>query len=325
MTFDPDLDAVQTAKGGVEPITMDPYEIGWYIESADEEIYGPVSRRALHHFLQDRTITPNTLARHCTQAEAKPVADQPAIRAGLSPGAAGSGLGDRLAEAWPRRWRDQQALAEDTLPCAWHKRPAVLVCVRCHAPYCNRCRAKPFRKQFYLCRRCHVGMHNRRFIALIVDTVVLVYIPTVIALAAVLAMIGPRDPRGPLITNLVSLGCLALIFLRDSLFGGAGIGKRMTGLRVVQTQDGKTPLTYGQGVVRWLSQFIPIFNLVDAVAPYYDPLLRRYGDRWAGTRVIDAKGKLAKVREKIARRLLKKGVQPPPKFGLTMEGLARLA
>jgi hypothetical protein len=77
--------------------------------------------------------------------------------------------------------------------------------------------------------------------------------------------------------------------------------------------------------VRWLSQFIPIFNLVDAVAPYYDPLLRRYGDRWAGTRVIDAKGKLAKARDKIARRLIKKGVQPPPKFGLTMEGLARLA
>src|SRR5262249_47623792 len=73
MTYDPDLDAVQSAKSGVAPNTMDPYEIGWYIESADEEIYGPVSRRALHHFLQDKTITPNTLVRHCTQAEAKPV------------------------------------------------------------------------------------------------------------------------------------------------------------------------------------------------------------------------------------------------------------
>ena len=105
--------------------------------------------------------------------------------------------------------------------------------------------------------------------------------------------------------------CLALLFARDSLFGGAGIGKRLAGLRVVQTKDGRTPLGYGQGVVRWLSQFIPIFNLVDAVAPYYDPLLRRYGDRWAGTRVLDSDRKLAKDRYKLARRLIKKGVQPP--------------
>jgi uncharacterized RDD family membrane protein YckC len=325
MTDDPDFDEVQSVKSGVEPITMDPYEIGWYIESADEEIYGPVSRRALRSFLQDKMITPNTLVRHCTQPEARPAADQSTIMAELSLDAKGSALGDRLTEAWPRRKRDQLALAEDALPCAWHKRPAVLVCVRCHAPYCNRCRAKPFRKQFFLCRRCQVGMHNRRFVALLVDTGILVYIPAIIVTAATLAALGDRDPRGPLIINLVQLGCLGLIFVRDSLFGGAGIGKRMTGLRVVQTQDGKTPLTYGQGVVRWLSQFIPIFNLVDAVAPYYDPLLRRYGDRWAGTRVIDAKGNLAKARDKIARRLIKKGVQPPPKFGLTMEGLARLA
>ena len=73
-----------------------------------------------------------------------------------------------------------------------------------------------------------------------------------------------------------------------------------------------------------MSQFVPIFNLVDAAAAYSDPLLRRYGDRWAGTRVIDTEKKLAKDRDKIARRLIKRGVQLPPKFGLTMEGLARL-
>jgi len=314
----------QVAGQGVEQITMDPYEIGWYIESADEEIYGPVSRKALRHFLQDKTITPNTLIRHCTQPEARPAADQPEIMQQLSLDGKGSAVGDRLAEAWPRKTRDRQALAEDSLPCAWHKRPAVLVCVRCHAPYCNRCQAKPFRKQFFLCRRCQVGMHNRRFVALLVDYAVLVYVP-MIAVVLVLGVIVKNAAAGPIIINVVQFGCLALLFLRDSLFGGAGLGKRATGLRVVQSQDGKTPLTYGQGVVRWVSQFIPIFNLVDAVAPYYDPLLRRYGDRWAGTRVLDTAPKLAKDRDKIARRLLKKGVQRPPKFGMTMGGLARLA
>ena len=254
----------QVAKKGVEPITMDPYEIGWYIESADEEIYGPVSRKALRRFLEEKTITPNTLVRHCTQPEAKPAADQPVIMEQLSLDAKGSAVGDRLAEAWPRKKRDRQALAEDSLPCAWHKRPAVLVCVRCHAPYCERAGPNPFRKQFFLCRRCQTGMYNRRFFALIVDTIILVYIP-IIAVGVIVAVLGMGETLGPLIINLVNLGCVCLLFLRDSLFGGAGLGKRATGLRVVQSKDGKTPLTYGQGVVRWLSQFIPIFNLVDAV------------------------------------------------------------
>src|SRR5262249_1181909 len=153
----------------------------------------------------------------------------------------------------------------------------------------------------------------------LVDTGILVYIPIIIAGFA-LAAFALGETRGTLLLNLVQLGSLGILFVRDSLFGGAGIGKRMTGLQVVQTKDGKTPLTYGQGVVRWLSQFIPIFNLADAVAPYYDPLFRRYGDRWAGTRVIDTERKLAKARESIERRLIKKGVQPaPPKFGITME------
>jgi hypothetical protein len=135
-----------------------------------------------------------------------------------------------------------------------------------------------------------------------------------------------KDPnQAAVIVNFLGLGCIALLFFRDSLFGGRGIGKRLTGLRVVQSKDGTTPLTYRQGIVRWLSQFIPIYSLFDAIAPYRDPLFRRYGDRWAKTQVLDTEKKLAKTRAKIARRLIKKGVQPPPEFGMTMEGLARLA
>jgi uncharacterized RDD family membrane protein YckC len=316
----------QVAEEDVEPIAMDPYEIGWYIESADEEIYGPVSRRALRRFLEDATITPNTLVRHCTQPEARPAADQPGMIEQLSLDAKGSTLGDRLDEAWPRKKRDRQALAEDTLPCAWHKRPAVLVCVRCHAPYCSRCQARPLRKQFYLCRRCQVGIHNRRFGALILDSIVLIYFPLVAISLALLAL-GSREGVGfALAFYLVYLGLILVYsFFRDSLFRGASPGKRAAGLRVVKSEDGKTPLSHGQGVVRWLSQFIPFFNLFDAIIPYYDPLLRRYGDRWAGTRVLDSERKLAKDREKLARRLLKKGVQPPQELGMTMEELARLA
>ena len=91
----------------------------------------------------------------------------------------GSAIGDKLDEAWPARSAIGQALAEDSLPCWRHKRPAVLVCVRCHAPYCNKCRAKPFSKQFFLCRRCQAGMYNRRFVALILDDLVFFYVPVI--------------------------------------------------------------------------------------------------------------------------------------------------
>jgi uncharacterized RDD family membrane protein YckC len=314
----------QVAQSAVEPIVMDPYEIGWYIESADEEIYGPISRKALRRFLEEKTITPNTLVRHCAQPEARPAADQPRIMDRLNLDAPASAMGDRLAEAWPRKKRDRQALAENSLPCAWHRKPAVLVCVRCHAPYCDKCRAKPFRKQFFLCRRCQANVYNRRFGALILDTLLLVYVPTIVAGIAIVAL-RLSEQATALAINLVSLVGVCLIFVRDSLFGGAGIGKRITGLRVVQSKDGKSPLTFGQGIVRWLSQAIPFFNLVDASVPYWDPLLRRFGDRWAGTRVLDSERKLGKVRAKIAYRLFKKRIQPPPELGMTMEDLARLA
>src|SRR5207249_12143636 len=141
---------------------------------------------------------------------------------------------------------------------------------------------------------------------------ILVCVPTIGA-AITLAVLGVGERAAALI-NVVNLGSLTLLFLRDSLFGGSGIGKRMTGLRVVQSKDGRTPLTFGQGVVRWLSQFIPVFKLVDALVPYQDPLFRRYGDRWAGTRVIDTDRSLAEARQKVGRRLVKMVVQPAPEL-----------
>ncbi|MHB1561014.1 MAG: RDD family protein [Isosphaeraceae bacterium] len=332
---------------GVAPTTQDPYEIGWYIESADEDVYGPVSRKTLRRFLAEGVISPNTLVRHCTQPEAMPAADQTFMKephaqadggdaddlfdaehdSGAAGDARGLVVGDRLAEAWPRRGRDQEALAGDSLPCAWHKRPATLVCVRCHAPYCNKCRTKPFGKQYFLCKRCQNGLHSRRFGALILDNLVLIYLPTLLVSFALGALSNSLDPKiSLLLYGLFNVVVLSLIFFRDSLFGGSGIGKRASGLRVVQAKDGSSPLTFGQGILRWLSQFIPIFNLVDALAPYRDPLCRRYGDRWAGTRVIDTEKRLQKDRAKIATRLFKKrGVQLPGQFGMTMEELARLS
>jgi uncharacterized RDD family membrane protein YckC len=316
----------QSLTEGVEPLTMDPNEIGWFIESADEEIYGPVSRKSLRQFLVDGTVTPNTLVRHCTQPEAKPVADQPEIMDQLDLDVSGTAVGDRLPDTWPRKTRDQLALAEDSLPCAWHKKPATLVCIRCHAPYCNGCRAKPFKKQFFFCKRCQASVYNRRLGAWMVDNFIYLFLfPTLIgaAVGAVLGVVGAGQ-AAPIAGGIVGIAGVIWFFIRDSLSKGASIGKRMTGLRVVQSRDGKTPPTHWQGIARYLSQMIPVFGLFDAMVPFRDPLMRRYGDRWAGTRVIDSEKKLWKARSKIFPKLFKKGIQPPREMGLTMEEFARI-
>ena len=103
----------QAVTSGVETNTMDPCEIGWYIESADEETYGPVTRQAIRRFLEDQTITPNTLVRHCTQPEAKPVADQPSIMQQPQPGSEGVG---RRRSALPR-----PGLARNAISKPWPK------------------------------------------------------------------------------------------------------------------------------------------------------------------------------------------------------------
>jgi|GEM_PF-2228597 len=312
----------QAPEVGVSQVEVDPYEIGWYLESADEEIYGPVSRQTLSEWLVEQAITPDTLVRHCTQAESRPLADQESLRDHLhfQPGAAA--VVDRLPEVWPRPWRERLALAEGTNPCFKHKRPATLVCVRCHAPYCSKCQMRPLKKQFYFCRQCQGSNHNRRLLAVWADMIVFILIPSMLC-GGVLGATGAMEQYA-WIFMLVYLGGILMLFFRDSLFGGASPGKRLVGLRVVKAEDGVTPLSVGQGIVRWLSQLIPYFNIYDIVVVYRDPRLRRMGDRWAKTRVVDSVAKLGKAREKIARRLLKKGYQPPREVGMTMDDYARI-
>lgn len=298
---------------------MDPEDIGWWIESVDERRYGPVSRATLRRFLEDGYITPDTLVRHCTHAASRPVADQPGMMTGVKIDEDGPVPREHVADAWPRRWRDQVALAEAALPCARHRRPAVAVCIRCHASYCNRCRVKPYRKAFFLCRKCQGSLYNRRVVAYIGDTFVLSMLPYVIALAFVAAVGLPLA-----VAYAINLVGVIVFMLRDWLFAGAGPGKRLCGLRVVSTKDGKTPLGPGQAVLRWVSLAIPFFNLLDLSVPYRDRYLRRYGDRWAGTRVIDTDGALGRARSRTRYQLARKRVRLSPPPALTMNEFARL-
>ena len=63
--------------------------------------------------------------------------------------------------------------------------------------------------------------------------------------------------------------------------------------------------------MQWFRIAIPCFVVTATAGPAHESSTRER--------------KLAKGREKIARRLIKKGVQPAPEFGMTMEEFARLA
>jgi uncharacterized RDD family membrane protein YckC len=69
--------------------------------------------------------------------------------------------------------------------------------------------------------------------------------------------------------------------VRDA--GGASIGKRIMGLRVVKYGDYDRPATVVHSIVRNITLLIPLLNILDVVYAYTDPKGRRVGDRAAGT------------------------------------------
>ena len=279
-------------------MAADLMDIGWWIRSTDEETYGPVTRATVRSWVQKGVITPNTLARHSAALEFKPLADHPNLLDGNTPAGARTAVGDKLESTWPNKAKEQVALAEGVIRCVRHKRPATRVCARCQAPYCEKCKASK-KKQHYFCKKCHAGIYNRRGVAFVLDSVLfrVVLGGAAIGLAATLGVAGAVF--GLLLLVFEGIGML----LRDAVFKGAGPGKRLLGLRVVQTSDGVTPLKYSQGFLRGIPNFIPLYNLVDLSVPYYDPLERRYGDRWAKTRVVDSEKAWAKARAKAAQKI----------------------
>lgn len=296
-----------------------PRDFGWWIESTDEGIYGPVTKATLARFLKEGLISPNTAVRHCTDANFAPVADQ-----GITDGLDLTGTrrtGDTLNEAWPRKTKDRLALAQSDVECAYHRRPAILTCIRCLAPYCSKCQMKKGARTYFMCKKCQTNVYNRRFGAYMLDNLLFVVIPSyAIGIAAVVAL-GP-DTGAP-VANLLTFGGTGAFLFRDAVFRGAGPGKRLLGLKVVK-HDGATPLTYGQGFLRSIAHLIPFFNLADASVPYRDPYQRRFGDRWAKTRVIDSEAKLDKVRAKTRRKLEKKGAKMTDESVMTLQEFARI-
>lgn len=79
--------------------------------------------------------------------------------------------------------------------------------------------------------------------------------------------------------------------LRDGLFKGQSIGKRLMGLNVIM-QPGKARCTFKASLIRNVLWVVPVINVVMGLTGLYylftDSAGRHWGDRLADTKVIKA-------------------------------------
>lgn len=132
----------------------------------------------------------------------------------------------------------------------------------------------------------------RRSIAYTVDASISIAVLCVnfaVILAGVLMSPSPDELTGTaVVMNLVSILCTSVVgfgyFLaRDALPGGASIGKRLTGLRVVVAETGE-PCPLGRSCAR---NFVLLgLGAIDLVVPFVRANGRRVGDDIAGTVVV---------------------------------------
>lgn len=135
-----------------------------------------------------------------------------------------------------------------------------------------------------------------RFGALAIDFLLfcIVFFPVTRVVKGVWLM-GVRDHRwanGWVVFDPICAVFLAIIFLYFVLLeglAGATLGKWILGIHVVRLDHGKPGLTrsLGRNLLR-LVDGLPALNIVGIVLILRSPEKARFGDRWAGTRVVYA-------------------------------------
>ena len=88
---------------------------------------------------------------------------------------------------------------------------------------------------------------------------------------------------------LGGLVSLAYWLLRDGLFHGQSVGKRLMGLCVL-AHPGAEPCTFAASAIRNVLWVIPVVNVVMGISGLYalakDPRGRHWGDRLGNTEVV---------------------------------------
>jgi uncharacterized RDD family membrane protein YckC len=136
---------------------------------------------------------------------------------------------------------------------------------------------------------------GKRVVAYIIDCVLISVIIGVIMggsmlLTFVVAMISSTLAAMSMILwfgamGLSFLAMFGYLLVRDALGSGRSIGKKFMGLKVVK---GGQKCSYMDSAKRNVTLIIPLLNIVELVMPFVDKDGLRFGDKFAGTEVVEA-------------------------------------
>ena len=155
-----------------------------------------------------------------------------------------------------------------------------------HCPLCGG-RAKKVQRLYDhdVCRRCATKFANRRQFAWLIDFFFLYILNFVVGLMigtlSAAANGGVASPQATWVALAMGFVVGALYGFKDG-FGGKSIGKMVTGVRCVEEETGR-PISFARAFKRNLIVIVPLMPLVIAAT-----MMKgwRFGDRFAGTRVI---------------------------------------
>lgn len=160
------------------------------------------------------------------------------------------------------------------------------VCPLCHDP--KRFANPKKRKILYghpVCKKCYYGFANRRQLAYAVDTVFLYFLGGFFMFSVSAAIVGldfdSNDSVAPIGIMCFYLVFIGGILIRDA-FRGRSVGKAICGVRTIVEKTG-VPCGLKSSLMRSLPLFLPIVPIIIAFQLQRG---HRWGDRWAGTRVI---------------------------------------
>jgi uncharacterized RDD family membrane protein YckC len=136
---------------------------------------------------------------------------------------------------------------------------------------------------------------GKRVIAYIIDSVLVgVAIGVIVGVTMVLSIIlGSLSDSLGWLSMILSFGAMGLafivgfgyFFIRDAMGSGRSIGKKFMGLKVVK--DG-AKISYVDSIKRNITFIVPILGFVEMIMPFVDKDGMRFGDKFAGTQVVEA-------------------------------------
>ncbi|VVB53645.1 RDD family protein [uncultured archaeon] len=134
---------------------------------------------------------------------------------------------------------------------------------------------------------------GKRIIAYIIDSIVMMILGfglMAVAFVINMTLLVATDSTllqllSMLLYFLAVIPMILFMFLRDGLFGGTGVGKKLMGLKVVS--DGGKPAGFKESILRNITWCIPILNWAELILPFVDKDGKRIGDKIAKTQVTE--------------------------------------